>query len=160
MFLIHHNIFSKPVYKNVFVPRHWRSVDDVTFIHFSRLKGHDWPTTGDTGTQRGTSLLPFPRGLGVTVVYKERFPTGTLHPQSPSTPTILPTDSPGRPQHSHGNSCWQDRGECVKRCERRDFGRSKKWVLKVGRTGDTKLLCYQHIFCIKPEKIHIYGYFM
>lgn len=68
----------------------WRPVDDVTSIHWTRLRGQRWPTTGHSRTQRGTGLLPFPRGSGVTAAYKERIPTGTLHPLSPSTPTLAP----------------------------------------------------------------------
>lgn len=59
----------------------WRPVNDVIPIHQARLRGQRWPTTGHSRTQRGTRLLPFPRGSGVTVVYKERIPSGTLHPQ-------------------------------------------------------------------------------
>lgn len=66
----------------------WRPVDDVTSIHCGRLRGQCWPTTGHSKTQRGTRLLPFPRGSGVTAAYKKRIPTGTLHPQSPSTPIL------------------------------------------------------------------------
>lgn len=64
----------------------WRPVDDVTSIHWGRLRGQCWPTSRLSKTQRGTGLLPFPRGSGVTAAYKKRIPTGTLHPQSPSTP--------------------------------------------------------------------------
>ena len=78
------------------VLRPWRPVDDVTSIHWGRLRGQRWPTTGHSRTQRGTGLLPFPRGSGVTAAYKERIPTGTLHPQSPSTPTLAPHYSASR----------------------------------------------------------------
>lgn len=74
----------------------WRPVDDVTSIHWARLRGQRWPTTGHSRTQRGTSLLPFPRGSGVTAAYKERIPTATLHPQSPSTPALAPRHSARR----------------------------------------------------------------
>lgn len=104
----------------------WRPVDDVTSIHWGGLRGQCWPTSGLSKTQRGTSLLPFPRGSGVTAAYKKRIPTRTLHPRSPSTPypcTLLfcleiPWNVCGISMTTATDS---DGGDCVKRCSVRAF---------------------------------------
>lgn len=116
----------------------WRPVDDVTSIHCGRLRGQCWPTTGHSKTQRGTRLLPFPRGSGVTAAYKKRIPTGTLHPQSPSTPILatplfcyeIPWDVCSI---SMTTATDRDGGDCVKRCSERDFRREKGWNVRVTR---------------------------
>lgn len=93
-------------------------------IHCGRLKGQWWPTTGHSRTQRGTSLLPFPRGSGVTEAYKGRIPTGTptpivtLHP-NPYTPPFCQEIPWVVCSISMTTTTDRIGGDCVKRCSKR-----------------------------------------
>lgn len=93
--------------------------------------------------------MPFPRGSGVTAAYKERIPTGTLHPQSPSTPSLEPLlfcrEIP-RDVCSISMTTATDRigGDCVKRCSKRHLrqrGRQKNEGDK--KTEDGKMQVQQ-----------------
>lgn len=104
----------------------------MSLLYRDRQRGQCWPTTGHSKTQRGTSLLPFTSGTGVTAAYKERIPTETLHPQSPSTTTLAPHYSARRFPRTSVAFPWQQPltdfgGDWDKRCNQREF----KWEIGV-----------------------------